>query len=312
MNFPNFKILTSRFIFLSFFAQLFFFAAVIPIASAATYSFAESTSTDPDGTHEVVLLFSSDTPVNALQGAFTLPSLDRDVVPSDGGSIVEFWIEHPHNEQGKISFAGIIPGGFSGEAPVLRFRAKGSAKTIIIDKKVMSALRHDGTGEPDQVVIGPVSSLPLRFATTGASPARDATPPQPFVPVVATDESLFEGKPFVSFGAKDAQSGVIRYEIAESDCGKDEHDPTLAWRVAQSPAPLDTTGNGCVYVRAIDQNANMRVTSITLDAKSASVPEEVVVPTARNLYKIGILLGIIVVTFGGLYFHVHRRKMFSK
>jgi hypothetical protein len=297
----------------SFFVALFTF---LPFSVfAASYSFAEGTSTDSEGKHEVVLLFSADTPINALQGVFMLPDTDKDTKISDGGSVVQFWIEHPNNENGKVSFAGVVPGGFSGEALVLRFRMKGSAKSITLDKTKMVALRHDGTGEPDHVVIGPVGPIPPRFASNSVVvSSQDTTPPQVFVPVVASDPNLFEGKPFVSFGAKDEGSGITQYEIAESRCDGDVSDPSLVWRVVESPALLQSTETGgCVYVRAKDNEGNVRVVSTTLTPSRNSLPEEVpALLTARNLYKIGILLGIIVITFGGLYFYVRQRKMFSK
>lgn len=298
--------------------RLFFLAlfGFMPISVfAATYSFAESMSTDSEGLHEVVLLLSADTPVNALQGAFVLPLADMEAVISDGGSVVQFWIEHPNNKQGRVSFAGVIPGGFAGEAPVLRFRMKNSAKTIIFNKADMIALRHDGTGEPDYVIAGPVLPLPDRFASShGGVPKEDTAPPQPFVPVIATDPALFEGKPFVSFGTKDEGSGIVRYEIAESDCGLKEDDPSLVWTLAESPALLTSTeGNECVYVRAIDKEGNARGASLSLDPRQNTTSDEVMVAsTARNLYKSGILFGIIVVTLGGFYFWTRRRKSFSK
>lgn len=265
---------------------------LLPVtALAADFSLATGNPSE-DGSLEVVLLLRASSPVNALQGALDVPADVSIADLADAGSFVQFWIEKPKFADGRITFAGIVPGGFSGEGVVLRFRTRDDPARITIDKKATQALLHDGEGTPDPVLIGPTEPLPAKFALGSFL---DTEPPKEFAPTMGQDPALFDGQPFVSFGTRDG-GGVVRYQVAESEGEVDPDDPGLVWRDAESPAPV-APGERYVYVRAIDEAGNMRT---------------VVVPPAGGVDKPvsgkRIFLAIITATAIGAGFVLWRKR----
>src|SRR3989344_6282073 len=63
----------------------------------------------------VTIAVRSDVPVNAFSGALRYPSAVEPVEQEDGNSIISLWVEQPAVEDDSIRFAGIVPGGYSGE-----------------------------------------------------------------------------------------------------------------------------------------------------------------------------------------------------
>ncbi len=274
-----------------FFFLIFFLIATR--AQAAEFSLAAG-EPDQNGARKVALEISTTEPINALQGSIVIGKGAEMADVSDAGSIVSFWIERPHFTEGKLSFAGIIPGGFSGKATLFNFTYTGDPKKIILDPKSLQALLHDGQGTPSAITIGPLAAI------TGARGVQkeDTLPPEDFTPVISSDPDIYEGRTFVSFVARDQGSGVAHYEVAESEQKLSVDDSSLLWRAAESPAVLEGKGgSGYVYVRAIDGAGNIRTVVVPPGGEVMSA-----------LYKKILILAIIGIAATGVFVFLWRKR----
>ena len=127
--------------------------------------------------------------INAVAASIVFPAdLIEIKKTEDAGSILSLWVDRPYLENGVLSFAGLIPGGFqghSGKLLTLRARAlkEGTGEFVLQDIQV---LLHDGQGTPADF-----SSFSFQFSiredvkVQPAEPAADTIPPEPFVPEIA-------------------------------------------------------------------------------------------------------------------------------
>lgn len=217
-----------------------------------------------DGSHDVVVLVRAGSPVNALEGTLNVPPDAELVEITDAGSPVQFWIERPHlsDTKDKITFSGIIPGGFSGEGALFHIRTNASPIEFTIDKKTTRILLNDGAGTEEVLNLMPQRALPLKFVLIDSS--ADKTPPNPFTPIVTTLPTENGENPSVVFNAHDDGSGIARYEIAYSLTAVDPSDPSLVWEIVTNPTLLQPEqSNKFIYVKAIDHAGNVRVAEIS-------------------------------------------------
>lgn len=212
--------------------------------------------------------------INAFEGKIVFP---RDILDlkeiRDGNSIVNFWIDPVRNcvsngveKPDAICFSGITPGGFNGEkglifSAIFEAKKEGVAKFEINDARV---LRNDGTGSAAALMIAP-----FEIAVSSGVPAeipaiqkmRDRERPESFMPEIAKDETLFDGKWFVVFATQDKASGIDHYEIKES------RQMILSmfkkWTSVESPHVLrDQELRSFVFVKAVDKAGNERIIEI--------------------------------------------------
>ena len=241
---------------------------VLPMAaSAATISFrATPTSPGVGDTVRVDVLLDSALPVNAFSGSFHFPlATVEPVAVSDGNSIVSMWITHPTvtSADTLIPFAGITPGGFSGNKGILfsillRTKTTGKA-TFSLD--ALEVLRNDGAGGNEPTVVQPFTLTIGAKSSGGYVEPADQTPPESFTPVLGTDSQLFDGKTYLVFSTLDKGSGVDHYTVAESRL------PAfllsffpLMWRGVPSPYALaDQNLTSATYVKAVDRSGNERL-----------------------------------------------------
>lgn len=248
-------------------APLLALLALAPIAvSAATISFRASPENVGVGdTMRVDALLDSAVPVNAFSGAISYPAALDPVAISDGNSLINAWITHPGipaRAGEPISFAGITPGGFSGDNGILfsvlfRATATGSGRISITDAEV---LRNDGAGSEDPVTSRNLSIQVAPKSVGGYVEPADTVPPEPFIVSLGNDPELFSGHTYIVFTSSDKGSGIERYEVAESRL------PPfmlklfpLSWSAATSPRALtDQNLTSTVYVKAVDRAGNER------------------------------------------------------
>jgi hypothetical protein len=212
------------------------------------------------------IFLNTEESINALEGQIAFPADLLELVEiQSGNSIVSFWIDKPKVEADKISFSGIIPGGFTGEnGSILSmlFRAKkpGDGSIAIRSSKV---LKNDGAGTTAAAI-----TSDFQFAIVEKAPAvvnkkeKDRELPETFRPEIARDESLFDGKWFLVFATQDKASGIDHYEVKESR----QKIFTLSqkWVPAESPYILqDQELRSFVFVRAVDKASNKRIIQIT-------------------------------------------------
>jgi hypothetical protein len=237
---------------------LFIFALLFaPLAASAAALQVTSVPVDAGVGNqvEVTLTLMSQTPVNAFSGELDYdPRLLSVRSVSDGNSIVSLWISPPKDEGGKISFAGLTPGGYRGPSGTLfkvLFVTKAAGKPQF-RLTPLTVLQNDGAGtaEPTTVAFGP---LIIRGQSKGDfTEAADTAAPEPFTPLIAGES----GASSVVFTAVDKGSGIDHYEVAEARISLFG----ISYTKATSPYLLrDQSLTSTIYVRAIDRAGNARL-----------------------------------------------------
>ncbi len=195
--------------------------------------------------------------LNALEAAVVFP---KDILEfkeiRDGNSLVNFWVERPHEDGSGVRFSGIVPGGYTGSRGLLFslvFRAKKQGNAFV-EAHDFSALRNDGVGTAAHA-----RATPLRIIISSRAPRtpssetamEDRVAPEQFVPEIARDPNIFEGKYFLVFATQDKGSGIDHYEVQEGDR------PAVR---AESPYVLqDQRRDEEIAVKAIDKRGNERL-----------------------------------------------------
>lgn len=164
--------------------------------------------------------------LNALEGTFTFSS---DVLESLGvrttDSLVSMWLTEPALvEPGKVSFSGIVPGGFGstlipGADPSFlplfttdfRVTQEGVASFSLPDGV---ALINDGLGTSAIVYVA-TGSVPI-VGVGDVEPyvqVEDTEPPLSFFPLLSRDVTLGDGSWQLLFSTTDLETGVAYYEV---------------------------------------------------------------------------------------------------
>src|SRR3989344_1106043 len=211
--------------------------------------------------------------INAIEGILRFPA---DILEfkelNDGNSIVNFWMERPHmeqgtrdKEQGEIVFSGITPGGFVGKRGLIfriTFLAKneGNGK---LEMQNIKALLNNGEGTAADISVSSLKiivtsqdlSLPLK------KEAKDQEPPESFKPEIARDPAIFDDKWFLVFATQDKGLGIGHYEIKETRSRF--FGLFLKWISAESPYALrDQKLKSYIFVKAVDKAGNVRIEKI--------------------------------------------------
>lgn len=230
--------------------------------------------------------------INAMEGTLSYANelLELKEI-QDGNSIVNFWIERPRSDNtGYIRFAGITPGGYRGQKGSLFkiiFEAKASGSGIV-EIREQNVLRNDGQGTSV-----PVQTNPFRFVisqTNSSAPRivsheKDRDPPEAFMPEIARDPNLFEGKWFVVFATQDKGSGIDHYEVLEN---RSQNIGNRSWVQEESPYLLqDQALKSYIYIKAIDKAGNERIAM--LGPRSS--------PQYAHYIILSILVGGVVVSY---------------
>ncbi len=278
----------------AFLFSIFYFLFSVGSAFAATRLYLNSDIWTVGVGQETHVQISIDTTerVNAFRLALAYPLDTFEYAGwSDGASIVGAWITRPAAQNGTVLLEGAIPGGFEGDNGLLVTLVFRGVRQGANQIQVMSDSRlyaNDGNGS-----VIPFDTRPFRFRVVPSgegAPApytgvfKDSTPPEQFTPLVARDESMFDGKWFAVFETQDKDSGIARYDIAESNfsCSVVSRG---AWKEAQSPVVLsDQSRRSFVCIRATDREGNERVASVAPLSNAGSLSSSFRVPW-------GILIG---------------------
>lgn len=186
---------------------------------------------------------------------------------SKGSSILTLWVREPvlNHEQGIVSFAGGIPGGYCGRVqgdPSLSnilgriaFTVVGvSDKADVLISNNARLYAHDGLGTeivPERAVASfvllPEPQLPENEWI--AEVQEDTIPPEAFTVEVHSTRGIFSGRYYLVFSTTDKQSGLDHFELYERG----------AWRTITSPHALRFKSLDDIRVRAIDKAGNERL-----------------------------------------------------
>ena len=264
---------------------------VAPVmASAATISLrATPASIGVGDTVRIDVLLDSAIATNAFSGTLSYAKTLEPTAVSDGNSIISLWITHPTvPAMGvPITFAGIVPGGFSGDNGILfsvLFKATAAGTAQVSLGNDIEVLQNDGVGSKESVTLKPLTLSIGSQPSGGYTEPADRTPPEPFTAYLGTDPQLFGGREYLVFMAVDKGSGVDHYAVAESRV------PSfllpllpLSWATATSPYVLaDQNLTSTVYIKAVDRAGNER--------SSVFPPEHLFTG-----YEKAVLLGILIV-----------------
>lgn len=238
--------------------------SVPAFAGAAALSFtADRTSVGIGDPFEVAVTLVTSNEVNAIGAAISIPPGLELVKTSNGNSVMSFWAEQPQFDSATrvLTFSGIMPGGFSGTGRLLTLTLKADVPdtyplSFDPSRTVLYQNGPNGILEPTSM-----QSLVLHAITgTTSAPASiiDTAPPEAFTPVVTRDPQLYDGAWTLVFATQDKGSGIAYYEVSESPVRVANPD-TLSWTKVESPYRLkDQLLAKYIYVRAIDEQGNIR------------------------------------------------------
>lgn len=240
-----------------------------------------------------VMINTGETEINSIEGDMTF-STSRDIVSlPTGGSVFNLWPQKPSLEKGHVVFVGGTPGGIFGTSlHVFSIAVKpSSTKSIEINFKDVIAYLHDGKGTK-LVLAGKTIKVPVLEREKSENELaslinNDLTPPDHFAIELGRDSSLYDGKYFITFYSRDAESGISRYEVIEGSYPVIRSGSTY---VLQNQN-LDET----IEVHAIDAAGNIRVETLALQQDNSW--------TGRILISIFFML-----LFGGFYFFIIKKQ----
>lgn len=250
----------------------FLITALLPLpAFAAEIYF--GTHTKEVGVNQLVevgvFLNTEGEPINAIEGSVSFSSsLLAPEEIRNGNSIISFWLEQPFLERdGELRFSGVIPGGYTGSSGYLFsviFQARQEGRAVF-DMINARTLLNDGNGSEASFHSAPIA-LTIGSGLKGPEvlPVYDKDAPESFVPQIAQDPNLFDGKWFLVFATQDKGSGIDRYEVREQRRWKflkfEFGIWPAKWVKAQSPYELgDQSLRSFVYVKAVDHKQNERI-----------------------------------------------------
>jgi len=197
----------------------------------------------------------------------------------NGNTIVGNWVQKPVPSNGVFDFSFIIPHGYkgvlspyySGYKPGKMFSAVFLAKkagsgyikisngeAYLNDGKGTKTNSHSDTLYVD--VSDTVNSSAKAYTKPKSVDFKDVLPPNKFVVLLSSDESISDGKWFLAFDAKDSGDGIDHYEIYE---GKPNGLYGDNWVRAESPYVIkDQTLSSYIYVKAVDKNGNSKIEQV--------------------------------------------------
>lgn len=240
--------------------SVFFFSVSHALASTEILSVSKDKVGRGEQFYVDVLLDPQDVSINGVEGSIKFPeNLLSFVRAEEGKSIITFWIQKPTSNNGAISFAGIIPSGFSGfidpfnsttKAPGLIIRLVFEAKSTggaTIEAPSLTLTLNDGEGTTlntpptsTYVYVDNSENKVLYKTPDTTSPTLSA--------YITRDENLFNNRYTLVFQAEDKESGIESVMIKEGS-----HD----WKKIESPYLLeDQSRHNIINVRATNFSGN--------------------------------------------------------
>lgn len=178
-----------------------------------------------------VLIDSEKKEINTIEGSILLdhpPEIASLVDVNVSNSGFSVWPNKPlpTDDNTKIYFTGGIPRGLNNEHAivfnlVLRLQEVGQ---IILKPDNINVYLNDGKGTKDRVETKSliVDILPIEADSKSVNNwneliSSDQTPPESFEIYLSQNDSVFDGKKFISFNTKDTESGIKYYEVKEGN-----------------------------------------------------------------------------------------------
>ncbi|MEK7133713.1 MAG: hypothetical protein AAB804_01420 [Patescibacteria group bacterium] len=241
--------------------------------------------------------------INALDGAVLYDEKKfefKGVV--DGGSIISAWLRKLGTEgPGQLLFSGIIPDGYEGgrgKLFTLYFIARDVGDGAIVMRSDAYLNDGDGTRIVTDSLSSSVTIVQGRVAgALSEVPTADIEAPHSIKAVVAQNKAMFGGRPFIILDAKDSQSGILRYELLQSETElsfEALETRSFAWRTISNPEALSSPIGKYLYVRAIDKVGNATVAVVSREGQLS--PEKSAEPFSA-VGSFGILMAVAAMLF---------------
>jgi hypothetical protein len=250
--------------------------------------------------------------LNALGGSIKFASNLKVLGLLDGQSVVGVWNERPKlpiKANSNLSFSGILPGGYDGEDGLifaLNMEAGESGRTEVSLENVV-AFENDGLATPATTTVRSLSfEIKPRSGSSTLIESSDREPPESFQPLIAREESIFDGRYFLVFQAVDKQSGLDHYEVAEVRMAGRWSNLSPNWEDAESPYELnDQALTSDIYVRAVDRSGNFIV--IKVPARFPTPSSEL--PLWLGLWVVVLFLFVLLLLYAvwRIYIFLTRR-----
>jgi len=256
--------------------------------------------------------------ITALEANIKYNPKDLKVIEFLKGNVILTYVDEPmvNQEEGIVSFSGIIPGGYNGRVPgdpgesnlmgtivfqVLKtdnlktkIEVSNNSKIYVNDgQELKSNLIFQGLEiniKPQEVVFNPLNELELLRDS-------DKIPPEDFkLEIVKIDNQYF-----LVFQTVDKQSGIDHYEISMA---KKNFLGQLRFlkssEKAKSPYPLKENDlSNIIQVKAVDKAGNEKI---------ATLVPQIKVKWYQNYWLYGIFIIIAIIIFGVWKILILRRK----
>jgi len=237
----------------------------------------------PNETFNVDIRLNVTSPENvtAIEGYLKFDNQSLKAIDFLPGNSILMFIETPkiNQEQGIVSFSGIIPGGYTGRLPGDPGQSNLLGKIIFQAQKTINpetnihfldnsrVLLDDGKEAKTNLVFKPldiqISSQEVAFNPLddlAKIKEEDKTPPEEFKPEIVKIDDQY----FLVFNTQDKQSGIDHYEIRffQSNILGQLHQISLTEKVV-NPHPLNISEiKNIIEVKAIDKAENERIATL--------------------------------------------------
>lgn len=186
-------------------------------------------------------------------------------------SVLTNWLKTPSFDDGsKVSFAGGVPGGFN-KKDALLFTIVLLAKSpgqVVFTPSDIQAFDNDGkatvmnvSGTPLTITVGPKGSGAEKNQWRDIV-STDNEPPRDLSVAIGRDDSVFDGKKFMTISAVDTESGIAYFEVAEGN--------QPAFRTGSTYVLLDQSESTPLLVTAFDKAGNKKIVLLHPDTRMDS------------------------------------------
>lgn len=246
----------------------------ITVAHAAVLSVQQNPAPSSGVVSVTIYADSAGESINAIEGAL---SYSKDLLTLDSisttNSVIDLWVEQPKEDGGRLTWAGLIPGGFTGvrsafyegERPGSVFKAvfrvihPGTA-TFSFSRAAVAL--NDGKG-----TAATLSTVPISFYVEPPSSALGTqTKSKSKDPLVIPDDAitinrspLVQNNKWYVFLAADGNTiSVQKYEVAESHAENPADVSSIFWHTITGPYILtDQSRESYVHVRVTAQDGRV-------------------------------------------------------
>jgi hypothetical protein len=280
-----------KYVYSSIFGIAIFLLAVQAVHAATLYFDPEERTVGSETPFLVGVMATAEETINTLNISIDIPRGFEPLDVSNGNSIINFWIDKPHFDAltRKLTFSGIIPGGFSGvgaRVAIISLQANSLGNFTIAFDKSTFVTEHTASATRAMLTTVPVAITVVEGRENIENLIPDDERPEEFTPEVVKLHTSSSSPWVVIFNTQDKNSGLAYYAVTETPT-KSHRIASTDWRVAESPYILtDQTLKSYIHVRAVDKEGNERI---------VTVPPRVHTPWRDGVRKYILIISILII-----------------